>query len=147
MRRACVVAGCPGLAEVRGRCRKHAASADQGRGLASDRWLGSDLYREAEWAQLRRELLALFPWCQCSPDCRRLASVVHHVKPHGGDRRLFFDRQNLRTLAKPCHDRITRDAMRPAPSEVQKAGAGLPAGRDPRVSSGSGIGGDRRWMN
>jgi 5-methylcytosine-specific restriction protein A len=33
--------------------------------------------------------------------------VVHHVRAHHGDRVLFFDKQNLACLSKPCHDALT----------------------------------------
>src|SRR2546430_12744082 len=35
------------------------------------------------------------------------ATVVDHVVAHKGDARLFWDRSNLRALAKRCHDRKT----------------------------------------
>lgn len=32
------------------------------------------------------------------------ASVADHIKPHRGDRGLFFDPANLQSLCKSCHD-------------------------------------------
>ena len=32
------------------------------------------------------------------------ANVVDHVKPHRGNLGLFFDRGNLQSLCKSCHD-------------------------------------------
>lgn len=32
--------------------------------------------------------------------------VCDHIKPHRGDERLFWDRANLQTLCKPCHDSL-----------------------------------------
>jgi hypothetical protein len=40
------------------------------------------------------------------------ATVVHHVRHHGGDAALFFDVENLKPMAKPCHDRLTALEMR-----------------------------------
>ncbi|SPA17227.1 Putative phage holin (fragment) [Cupriavidus taiwanensis] len=34
------------------------------------------------------------------------ATVVDHVRPHRGDRRLFLDRTNLQSLCKLCHDSV-----------------------------------------
>ncbi|WP_338036289.1 HNH endonuclease signature motif containing protein [Nitratireductor alexandrii] len=36
--------------------------------------------------------------------CGRPATVVHHVKPHRGDKRLFWDRSNWMPACQPCHD-------------------------------------------
>jgi 5-methylcytosine-specific restriction protein A len=33
------------------------------------------------------------------------ATIVDHVTPHKGDRRLFWDKSNWQSLCKPCHDR------------------------------------------
>jgi 5-methylcytosine-specific restriction protein A len=35
------------------------------------------------------------------------STVVDHIKPHRGSEALFWDRENLRGMAKPCHDRKT----------------------------------------
>jgi 5-methylcytosine-specific restriction protein A len=32
------------------------------------------------------------------------ASVVDHIKPHKGDKRLFWDMKNHQPLCKRCHD-------------------------------------------
>jgi 5-methylcytosine-specific restriction protein A len=108
--RSCVVAGCSQSADYRGRCRKHAAVTDRLRGLASDR-RHQDLYNSPQWKALRAFVLRQHPVCRCA-ECVRLGrvwpcAVVHHVRPHGGDRAKFFDPANLEALAKRCHDRIT----------------------------------------
>jgi 5-methylcytosine-specific restriction protein A len=36
--------------------------------------------------------------------CKQLGNVVDHIKPHKGDQRLFWDKSNLQTLCKTCHD-------------------------------------------
>jgi 5-methylcytosine-specific restriction endonuclease McrA len=33
-----------------------------------------------------------------------LATIVDHVIPHRGDRKLFWSRSNWQPLCKPCHD-------------------------------------------
>ncbi len=70
------------------------------------------LYKTARWGQLRAAQLALHPLCQCEAcgeGLRRTtaATVVDHIRPHRGDEALFFDPANLRSMAKPCHDRKT----------------------------------------
>jgi 5-methylcytosine-specific restriction enzyme A len=62
--------------------------------------------------------------CQC-PHCNEQglpASVVDHKKKHNGDPRLFFDPRNLRSMAKPCHDRFKQSE--------EKGGAGFLKGSD-----------------
>ena len=106
--RACLVSGCPHLATMRGRCPSHARQVDTARSLSSDR-SHRRLYNSARWRRTRLAVLAAHPLCACH-ECRGaglLATVVHHVRPHGGDEGLFFDVHNLQAVAKPCHDRIT----------------------------------------
>lgn len=75
------------------------------------------LYNSIRWKQLRRLQLRAHPLCQC-PLCRegsirvRLANVVDHDKAHRGDPELFFDQDNLVSMAKPCHDRFKQSQER-----------------------------------
>lgn len=64
------------------------------------------LYNTARWRNLRKAQLTAEPLCRM---CARLgrvtaATVADHVTPHKGDEALFFDRTNLQSLCKPCHD-------------------------------------------
>lgn len=54
-----------------------------------------------EWEALRAEFLRLHPSCAF---CGASATVVDHVKPHRGDKALFWNWNNLQALCKPCHD-------------------------------------------
>jgi 5-methylcytosine-specific restriction protein A len=66
------------------------------------------LYKTAQWKRLRAAQLHRFPMCQC-PHCQGgglKATVVDHITPHKGDRMLFFDRRNLQSMNKECHDRF-----------------------------------------
>jgi 5-methylcytosine-specific restriction endonuclease McrA len=81
-------------------------------------------YGSTEWRQLRNAALArdseLCPLTgRVEPRCRRTgvwllgkgrqaadAPVVDHVIPHEGDARLFYDLDNLQTVAKGWHDKI-----------------------------------------
>ncbi|WP_366881176.1 HNH endonuclease [Halothiobacillus sp.] len=50
--------------------------------------------------------LSLHPLCAaCQRHDRTVAaSVVDHIKPHKGNRELFWDEHNWQGLCKPCHD-------------------------------------------
>jgi len=85
----------------RGRCREH----------NTDR----NLYNLAAWRHpvwgLRARVLREQPFC-AGPGCTRALTQrdaeVDHIRPHGGDRRLFLDRRNLQGLCKACHAAKTR---------------------------------------
>lgn len=59
-----------------------------------------------EWRKARKRFLAAHPLCeQCRSEGRIVpATVVDHIEPHRGDRRLMWDRNNWRSLCKRCHD-------------------------------------------
>lgn len=38
--------------------------------------------------------------------------MVDHIKPHKGDRELFFDKRNLQSLTKRCHDKYKQSQDR-----------------------------------
>lgn len=109
-RRACSVAGCSQAPTFRGRCAVHARQVDGARAIGTDRQVGRSLYSTLEWRTLRAALLALHPFCECevcvSGPRREYADHVHHIRPHGGDRRLFFARENLMLLSAACHARL-----------------------------------------
>lgn len=44
---------------------------------------------------------------KANPNCARCgapSSVLHHVVPHRGDKKLFWDRKNWAAVCAPCHD-------------------------------------------
>jgi 5-methylcytosine-specific restriction enzyme A len=69
-----------------------------------------------KWQQASKAFLEAHPLCQCE-DCQdgkkraTLATVVDHHIPHRGDMKLFWDRSNWRSMAKPCHDAKTQREM------------------------------------
>jgi 5-methylcytosine-specific restriction enzyme A len=71
---------------------------DSNRGTATQR--GYD----AKWRKARAYYLSHNPICV---RCGDIATVVDHVTPHKGDKRLFWDRSNWQPLCKTCHDRKT----------------------------------------
>ena len=109
-RRACSVAGCSQAPTFRGRCAVHARQVDGARSIGTDRERGRSLYATREWRELRAVLLALHPFCECEACVtgprREYADHVHHIRPHGGDRRRFFARENLMLLSAACHARL-----------------------------------------
>lgn len=120
--RPCLVPRCPGFAGPGGRCAAHDGRAprrtrdaefDAARGQAQPwrKW-----YRTKRWLQLRAQVLARDPLCQCERcqgGARRVtpATVVDHVVPHRGDPDLFWALSNLQGLAKRCHDQKSRRGL------------------------------------
>ena len=102
--RPCLQRGCPELTRD-GWCDEHRKARikryDAERGSAAKRNYGHR-WRKVRLAYLRRHPLCV--WCDA--DGRLTAStVVDHIVPHRGDKRLFWNRKNWQALWKPCHDR------------------------------------------
>jgi 5-methylcytosine-specific restriction protein A len=67
------------------------------------------LYDSKQWQILRRQQLHSFPLCY---DCLQIgivkeACIVDHIKAHKGNRTLFYDKSNLRSLCTNCHNKKT----------------------------------------
>ncbi|WP_341991858.1 HNH endonuclease signature motif containing protein [Azorhizobium sp. AG788] len=75
--------------------RRRKAEADARRPSARARGYDS------QWDKARAAFLAHHPSCA---RCGTAATVVDHVTPHKGDKRLFWSRENWQPLCKPCHD-------------------------------------------
>ena len=60
----------------------------------------------AKWQAYRTRFLRENPYCKLCHDAGRLtrATVVDHIEPHKGDKRLFWDRSNHQPLCAPCHN-------------------------------------------
>lgn len=71
-------------------------------------------YKSRRWQQLRKQQLTEHPFCQCQHHRGRRVrgNVVDHKRPHRGDIRLFFDRSNLQTMTKACHDSFKQSEER-----------------------------------
>lgn len=69
----------------------------------------SGWYTQQAWLDARARQLGREPMCRvCSSvGLVEVAVEVDHVKPHRGDRRLFFDGANLQSLCHSCHSRKT----------------------------------------
>lgn len=94
------------------------------------------LYDTARWRRMRASKLARHPHCQCPHHRhkRRPASVVDHIVPHKGNRRLFFSWSNLQSMTKECHDRFKQSQ--------EKGGHGFDQGCD---DSGQPLNPDHPW--
>lgn len=53
-----------------------------------------------EWREARADYLQAHPTCRL---CGNPASLVDHIIPHRGDKRLFWTRANWQPLCTPCH--------------------------------------------
>ncbi len=85
-------------------------------------------YSDREWWKLRSQRLKAEPWCRF---CRQAgvmtaAEIVDHIRPHRGDRRLFFDTTNLQSLCRPCHDR-TKQGIEARGYDARIGSDGLPS--------------------
>lgn len=108
--RPCTHPGCALLVNGGGLCDTHSAQrareSDARRGTAASRGYTS------RWAKARAAYLRAHPLCEC-PDCQAgakritVATVVDHIKPHKGDRALFWDSSNWQAMSKACHDSKT----------------------------------------
>lgn len=65
---------------------------------------------DGAWQKARAGFLVAHPRCEMlvtsGQRCDRPATVVDHVKPHRGDKRLFWDRSNWQPLCERCHNVI-----------------------------------------
>ncbi|MDE4302862.1 HNH endonuclease signature motif containing protein [Phaeobacter gallaeciensis] len=71
--------------------------------------VGRRLYASAKWKAAAKAFLRRHPLCR---DCAELGAIepatdVDHIKPHKGDRRVFWDRSNWQALCHRCHSRKT----------------------------------------
>ena len=85
-------------------CEEHAALHKcEDRGSAAAR--GYD----RRWQKARKLYLNAHPLCvHCLKEGRYTkATVVDHIVPHRGDKKLFWDEDNWQALCKSCHDKKT----------------------------------------
>jgi len=79
---------------MRARDSERKARHDQQRPSARQR--GYD----GKWDKARAEFLKVHPTCVM---CGQPSRVVDHIKPHKGDKALFWSRPNWQALCTPCH--------------------------------------------
>lgn len=64
-----------------------------------------------QWRKSSKEFVKKHPLCvYCIRDGRLTPSAeVDHIKPHGGDRKLFWNKNNWQALCKSCHSKKTAE--------------------------------------
>ncbi|WP_320442607.1 HNH endonuclease [Ruminococcus turbiniformis] len=84
-------------------CEEHKPLHQHDRKTTSEKGYGS------RWQKARAVYLQSHPLCaRCLAKGRYVkATVVDHIIPHRGDRKLFWDRDNWQALCKSCHDSKT----------------------------------------
>ncbi|AIQ54576.1 HNH endonuclease [Paenibacillus sp. FSL R7-0331] len=100
IKRPCSYPRCPELIESGTYCTKHAKAKDQQRGNSYQRGYNH------KWRAARERYLRHNPECVHCEELREItaATVVDHIIPHKGDKRLFWDRNNWQPLCKLHHD-------------------------------------------
>ncbi|MEP2782315.1 MAG: HNH endonuclease [Pseudoruegeria sp.] len=117
IRKLCAAAGCDELAVIGlSHCEEHEAlrldklrqrrSAAQ---LTPEALAARVLYASVAWRRGRKAYLRANPLCV---DCAELgvlqqATEVDHIRPHKGDRALFWNKSNWQSNCKSCHSRKT----------------------------------------
>lgn len=104
-KRGCRYPGCRARAEEGAYCPAHTPkrpaweNADENRGTAAQR--GYD----GKWRRAREGFLAAHPLCtDCLKEGRHTAAtIVDHITPHRGDKRLFWDKNNWQPLCGRHH--------------------------------------------
>ena len=100
--RPCRFPGCTNICDIGVYCREHQRySTDRVRGGADARGYN------AEWRRAMSAYLQRHPLCaECMREGKLTpATVVDHIIPHRGNKRLFWDENNWHPLCKPCHSR------------------------------------------
>jgi 5-methylcytosine-specific restriction enzyme A len=116
MRKHCAYGTCPAIVD-RGYCPKHAVHHEHQR----FNWDVRRWYRTMRWRQLRAQVLREEPRCTGRGDglpCGAPTTDADHIRRHGGDPALFWDRRNLQGKCHRCHSSKTRVEGRDATSPL-----------------------------
>lgn len=98
----CKHPGCPMLTDDN-YCELHRREHGEDRPKTTDRGYNS------RWRKARNIYLKEHPLCAyCMKEGKYTkATVVDHIIPHRGDKKLFWDESNWQSLCKSCHDKKT----------------------------------------
>ena len=108
--RFCPEPGCSVIVENGRRCDAHKSKRAIGNTYAA---VVHGWYCSKRWKDLRDDMLRAEPFCrECIKHGRRvLTAEIDHIQKHSGDPSLFWNRDNLQGLCKPCHSRKTIDGQ------------------------------------
>lgn len=95
----CTYPNCPHPATYRGRCPDHARTHNR-----DTRRAGAPVYAGKRWQRTRDWQLYEHPLCDI---CGRIATDVHH-RQDLADGGAPYNPDNLQSLCRSCHSRITR---------------------------------------
>jgi 5-methylcytosine-specific restriction enzyme A len=111
--RACTQPGCRAFTVFRSDfCEAHQTKDSGDARFRTRRPEYKKLYNKKSWEQLRIYVLNRDPICKI---CNREGSyIADHIKDHKGDPLLFFDRNNVQGVCKPCHDKKTGETSHSA---------------------------------
>lgn len=103
-KRPCRYPGCPNLSDGV-YCEVHRALFT--RENAASRGYGS------QWRTARTRFLRIHPLCaECMKQGKLTpATVVDHIIPHRGDKKLFWDESNWQALCESCHNHKTGSGL------------------------------------
>ncbi|MED1419029.1 HNH endonuclease signature motif containing protein [Bacillus smithii] len=103
--RPCAKIGCPNLTRER-YCEEHKRNTND-----YDKYRGSAAKRgyDSKWRKARKVYLLKHPFCvECMKEgVYTPATVVDHIIPHKGDKKLFWDQTNWQPLCEMHHNRKT----------------------------------------
>jgi len=103
----CRVPRCPGYQTQGGYCAAHQHLVTPGWG--PDPAYSPDCRNDNRtFRRLRAAWLMGHPLCTL---CRQPGNILDHIRPHRGDRDLFWSQDNWQTLCRQCHDRKTRSEI------------------------------------
>ena len=120
-RKPCAEQGCPELVDPGEKyCQKHKALHPDPVRSGSSRGYNRD------WQRISKQYLASHPLCvKCMERGKYTkATVVDHITPHRGNKKLFWDPENWQALCKPCHDRKTGEEDRVVTYAYRERGGG-----------------------
>lgn len=88
---------------------KYCAEHKKKKAVAIERKTANDRGYTYKWQKASKAFLKHHPLCVAceAKGIIKAAEVVDHIKPHKGNKILFWDKKNWQALCKQCHDRKT----------------------------------------